>query len=189
MPLRRLRIDYRSRPLHERDCPRDPMVLAPAFARELRQINPDVVASQVRPLEAYLRDSVAPRRFSVLLMGAFAMAAVVLALTGIYAVIMYSVSQRAREIGIRIALGASRSNIVRLVMGEGARLIVIGLLLGTALAAGLMRLLSSMLFGLNRNDAATFGQVLVAVTIAALVACALPSIRALKFGSRGVNSE
>jgi ABC-type antimicrobial peptide transport system permease subunit len=92
---------------------------------------------------------------------------------------MYSVSQRAREIGIRIALGASRSNIVRLIMGEGAQLIIIGLLLGTAMAIGLMRLLSAMLFGLNTNDPATFGQVLVVVTIASLLACALPSVRAL----------
>ena len=94
-------------------------------------------------MDHYLSDAVAPRRFSLSLMAAFALAALALAVTGIYAVVMYSVSQRAREIGIRVALGATRSNIVRLVMGHGIRFILIGLVLGIAMAAGVTRLLST----------------------------------------------
>ena len=108
----------------------DPMNLATSLAREVRRIDPEVVASQIRPMDHYLSDAVAPRRFSLSLMAAFALAALALAITGIYAVVMYSVSQRAREIGIRVALGASRSNIVRLVMGHGIRFILIGLCVG-----------------------------------------------------------
>ena len=120
-------------------------------------------------------------------MAAFAAAALVLAVTGIYAVVMYAVSQRAREIGIRIALGARGSNIVRLVMGEGARYIVIGLASGVAMASVLMRLVSTMLFGLAAGDPVTFGQVAAVVAIASLLACAVPTIRALRTDPAGVS--
>jgi putative ABC transport system permease protein len=157
--------------------PGDPMSLAPALAREVRRIDPDVVASQIRPLDRYLSDAVAPRRFSVSLMGAFALAALFLALTGIYAVVMYSVSQRAREIGIRLALGASRSNIVRLVMGHGVRYVLVGLAVGIGAALAVTRLLSTMLFGLPPTDVTTLGQVGALVALMALAACALPTLR------------
>src|SRR5262249_25996580 len=120
----------------------DPMALAAPFVRELRRVAPDVVASQVRPLEQNLIDAVAPRRFSVSLMAAFGLAALVLAATGIYAVITYSISQRAREIGIRMALGARNANILRLVVGEGARFVLVGLGSGVAMAVGVMRLVT-----------------------------------------------
>jgi hypothetical protein len=163
--------------------------LATTFVRELRQVDSEVVASQIRPLERNLFDSVAPRRFSVSLMTAFAVAALVLAVTGIYAVIMYSVSQRAREIGIRIALGARRSNIMRLVMGEGARYIIVGLVFGIAMAAGLMRLVSTMLFGVTAGDVATFGQVSAIVAVVSFLACAVPTVRALRPGSIALHTE
>jgi predicted permease len=167
----------------------DPMSLAGSIAREVRHVDSDVVASQVRPWDQYVRESIAPRRFSVSLMGAFALAALMLAVTGIHAVIMYSVSQRAREIGIRVALGARRSNIVTLVMGEGAQFVIAGLLMGTAMAAGLMQLLSSTLFGLTAGDASTFAQVAIVVAVASLVACAVPTARALKLGSASLATE
>ncbi len=155
----------------------NPMSLAPGLAREVRRIDADVVASQIRPMERYLSDAVAPRRFSVSLMAAFALAALALALTGIYAVVMYTVSQRAREIGIRVALGASHANIVRLLMGHGVRYVIIGLAAGVSMAAGVTRLLSSMLFGVLATDAVTFGQVVAVVAVVSVVACALPTIR------------
>ena len=128
-------------------------------------------------MDHYLSDAVAPRRFSLSLMAAFALAALTLAITGIYAVVLYSVSQRAREIGIRVALGASQSSIVRLVMGQGIRFVVIGIVLGMAMAVGATRLLSSMLFGLAATDAVTFGQVAVVVAGVSVLACAVPTAR------------
>jgi len=156
----------------------DPMNLAASLSKEVRRIDPEVAASQIRPMDRYLSDAVAPRRFSLSLMAAFAVTALALAITGIYAVVMYSVSQRTREIGIRVALGASRSNIVRLVMGHGIRFILIGLVSGIAMAAGATRLLSSMLFGVAATDAATFGQVAAVVSAVSLLACAVPTARA-----------
>src|SRR5262249_46563875 len=141
-------------------------------------IDPDVVASQIRPLDRYLSDAVASRRFSVSLMAAFALAALLLAITGIYAVVMYSMSQRAREIGIRVALGASRPSIVRLVMGHGVRFVAFGLAAGIATAAGIARLMSTMLFGLAATDASTFGEVTVVIAAMSVAACALPAARA-----------
>jgi putative ABC transport system permease protein len=159
----------------------EPAALANALTQEVRRVDAEVAASQVRPMESYLADAVAPRRFSLWLMAAFAAAAMVLAVTGIYAVITYSVSQRARELAIRIALGASRSAIIRVVMGPGIRLIVIGLTAGVAMALGAARLLSTMLFGVAGTDPATFAQVGVFVTIAALIACAIPAARVRRF--------
>src|SRR4029079_5164182 len=98
-------------------------------------------------MERSLYDAVAPRRFSLTLMAAFAMAALALALTGIYAVVAYSVSQRAREIGTRIALGDTRASIVRRVVGHGVRFVTIGLVAGFAMAVGAARLLSTTFFG------------------------------------------
>jgi ABC-type antimicrobial peptide transport system permease subunit len=158
----------------------DPTTLATRLAGEVRRIDPEVAASQIRPLARYLSDAVAPRRFNVSLLAAFAVAALVLAITGIYAVVMYSVSQRAREIGIRMALGARRSSIVRLVMGHGIRAIVIGLVAGTAMAAGATRLLAAMLFGVAATDAATFVQVAAIVATMSVFACVVPAARAAR---------
>jgi predicted permease len=155
----------------------DPMNLAASLARDVRRIDPEVVASQIRPMDHYLSDAVAPRRFSLSLMSAFAVAALGLAITGIYAVVMYSISQRAREIGIRVALGASRLHIVRLVMGHGIRFILLGLAVGIAMAIGVTRLLSTMLFGLAATDAMTFGQVAAVVAAVSILACAVPTAR------------
>jgi putative ABC transport system permease protein len=155
---------------------RDPMSLAPSLASEVRRIDPDVVASQIRPLNRYLSDALAQRRFSVSLMAAFALAALALAITGIYAVVMYSVSQRGREIGIRLVLGATRTNIVRLVVGRGLLFVIIGLAVGTTVALAATRLMSTMLFGLTATDVATFSEVAILVAALSVVACALPTI-------------
>jgi putative ABC transport system permease protein len=134
--------------------------------------------AQIKPLDRYLSDTVAPRRFSLSLMAAFALTALALAITGIYAVVMYSVSQRAREISIRVALGASRANIVRLVMGHGIRFILIGLVAGIAMAAGATHLIAAMFFGVAATDAATIAQVVVFVAAVSVIACAVPTARA-----------
>jgi putative ABC transport system permease protein len=165
------------------------MNLANDLAREVRRIDPDVVASQIRPMDHYLSDAVAPRRFSLSMMAVFAVAALALALTGVYAVVLYSVSQRAREIGIRIALGASRSSILRLLMGRGMRFILIGVGLGIAMAIGATRLVSTMLFGVAATDVVTFGQVAVVVAVVSGIACAVPTARLRKLVAGVLRAE
>jgi putative ABC transport system permease protein len=167
----------------------DPAAFATLFVRELRRIDPDVVASDISPMESSLSEAVAPRRFNVSLMAAFGLAALALAVTGIYAVIVYSVRQRAREIGIRIALGARRSNIIRLVVGDGARFIVMGLAGGIAIAVGLAQLVSTMLFGITSWDVATFVEVSVLVALVSLLACAGPALRVSSQGGVALKAE
>jgi predicted permease len=156
----------------------DPMTLGNSLASAVRRVDPEVVAAQIKPLDRYLTDTVAPRRFSLSLMAAFALTALALAITGIYAVVTYSVSQRAREIGIRVALGAGRANIVRLVMGHGIRFILVGLMVGIAIAAGATQLIASMFFGVAATDVATIAQVVVFVAAVSVIACAVPTARA-----------
>jgi putative ABC transport system permease protein len=155
----------------------DPRSIVESVTKIVRGIDPDVAASQVWPLDRYLSDAFAPRRFSLSLIAGFAFAALALALTGIYAVVTYSVSQRAREIGIRVALGASRANVITLVLSQGLRFVVIGVGLGAAIAIAAARLLSSMLFGISAHDAVTVGQVVVVVTVMAVIACGVPTAR------------
>ena len=147
------------------------------LAREVRRLDPEVAASQIRPMEQYLADAVAPRRFSLSLMVAFAGAAMTLAIIGIYAVVAYSISQRAREIGIRMALGASRASVVTFVMRQGVGFILGGLVAGVAMALGVTRFVSTMLYGLAATDAASFVEVAVVVLVASMVACAVPAAR------------
>jgi len=167
----------------------EPMRLAPSLAGEVGKTDPDVIASQIRPMDRYLTDAMAPRRFSLSLMAAFALAALALAVTGIYAVVSYSISQRAREFGIRIALGASRSSLVRLVVGQRFRSVLAGLVVGLMISFGVTRLLSTMLFGVSATDAATFIQVAVIVTAASAVACAVPTTRAGRPGTSVLKAE
>ncbi len=158
----------------------DPRNLEPQLTAAIRAVDPAVAAAQVRPFASYLSASVAPRRFSLLLLEIFGAAALALAVTGIYAVISYNVSQRAKEIGIRIALGARRGDIVRLVMRHGALSTIAGLLFGIVLAIGATRALSSMLFGLTATDVATFAQVAAVVAVVAGLACVTPAWRAAR---------
>ena len=156
----------------------DPSNLATTLAAEVRRLDPEVAASQIRPMVSYLSDTVAPRRFSLSLMAGFAGAALLLAIVGIYSVVAYSVSQRAREIAIRLALGATRSTIARLVLGHGVRFIAVGLIVGVALAVGAMQLVRTMLFGVAPLDTTTFAQVTVLVLAVSVAACTVPSARA-----------
>ena len=167
----------------------DPMSLASSLAAAVRRIDPDVVPARIRPMDRYLSDALAPRRFSVSLMAAFALAALALAITGIYAVVRYSVSQRAREIGIRVALGASRGKIVRLIMGREIRSIVIGLVAGIAMSAEATRLLSTMLFGLSPTDFMTFAQVAGVVGAVSMLTCVVPTVRAERLVARVLQAE
>jgi putative ABC transport system permease protein len=155
----------------------EPMNLAASLVRQVRRVDPDVAASQVQPLGRYVSDALAPRRFSLWLMAAFAIAALGLALTGIYAVVMYSVTQRQREMGIRMALGATRWSIIRLVTGQGMRFVLAGVALGLGLAAAMTRLLSTMLFGVSASDPVTLSQIAAVVAVMSVPACVLPAAR------------
>jgi len=130
----------------------EPMSVAGAFRDEVRKIDADVPASSTRTLEQYLAQAVAPRQFDLEVVGIFGGTALLLAMLGIYAVISYSVAQRASEIGVRMALGAQRGQVFRLVTSEGLRLVVTGVLVGLLPAIALTGLMKSMLFGVNTTD-------------------------------------
>ncbi len=163
----------------------DPMDLATSLAREVRRMDPEVVASQIRPMDRYLSDAVAPRRFSLSLMAAFALAALALAITGIYAVVTYSVGQRARELAIRSALGARRSDLLLLVVRQGGTPALSGIALGLSAAFAISRTLSTMLFGLSAVDPTTFAVVPLGLLLVALAACLGPGLRASRAASSG----
>ena len=125
-------------------------------------------------------DSIASQRFSVILLGAFAGLALLLAGTGIYGVLSYLVGQRTREIGVRMALGAQRLDVLRMVLQDGARMTLAGTAIGIVAALGLTRLMASMLFGVKPTDPITFGLVAVVLCGVALLAGYVPARRAAK---------
>jgi putative ABC transport system permease protein len=158
----------------------DPLSSGEAFRRELRSLDPDVPASDLRSMEQYLASSLAPRRFTLSLMGVFAASALLLAFLGVYGVVAYSVSQRSREIGLRLALGAHRADIHRLILGQGLRLVLAGLAVGLLGTAASTRLLSGLLFGVSSTDPQTFVGVPLLLAGAAMLACYLPARRAAR---------
>ncbi len=156
----------------------DPARLGPAVRAQIRSLDIHVPISQVATMETVISDSIASRRFTTLLLGGFAALALGLAGIGIYGVIAYGVSQRAFEIGLRVALGASRGSVVRLVMGEGARMTVAGVAIGLIGAYAVDRLLRALLVGVTPFDPATIALVIASLIIVAALACALPARRA-----------
>jgi putative ABC transport system permease protein len=155
-----------------------PEALARTAGEAVASVDPGLTAAAIRPMEQVLAESVAQPRFNVVLVSAFACLALALAGLGVYGVMSYSVAQRVREIGIRLALGASRGEVVRQVTGEGLRLAGAGIGVGLLGAAAATRLLEALLFEVRPLDLATFlgsGVVLAAI---ALVASALPAARA-----------
>jgi ABC-type antimicrobial peptide transport system permease subunit len=124
--------------------------------------------------------SVFLRRYPSLLIGSFAALAMILAVVGLYGLISYSVSQRTRELGIRIALGAQSGDVVRLVVGEGARLTMMGVGVGVLAALSLTRLMRSLLYGVSAVDPSIFGSVALLLTVVAAMACYVPARRAMR---------
>jgi putative ABC transport system permease protein len=158
----------------------DPLAMAAAARKQVAAIDPDQPIYSVKTIEQLRDDSVAPRRLSLLLLGVFAAVALTLASIGVYGVMSYSVTHRAHELGIRMALGAQRGDVVKLVTKEGMTLAGVGLVLGLAGAFGLTRLMSTMLFGVTATDPLTFGTISVFLGIVALLACYVPAHRATK---------
>ncbi len=157
---------------------RDPAALAPQIRGIVRSLDAQVPIDRVAPMETVVASSIASRRFTTVLLGGFAALALTLAGIGIYGVISYGVSQRTYEIGVRMALGATASSVVRLVMAEGVNMTVAGLALGVAGAAVVDRSLDSLLIGITASDPATFSGVVAILIAVAACACAIPARRA-----------
>ena len=158
----------------------DPVSHVDAIRDAIRQIDPAVPVYDVRTLDDLLSESFGPRRFNMYLLGSFAAVALVLACVGLFGVLAYLVSQRTRDIGIRLALGATRRDVVRLIVGQGMVLAVGGAVLGVAGALGSARLMQSLLFSVSPRDPLTFAAVPLALIAVALVACYLPARRAMR---------
>jgi putative ABC transport system permease protein len=157
-----------------------PQPLVAAVREQIQSIDPDLAVSGVQSLDHLVSDSVGQPRLLTALVGAFAAFALLLAAIGIYGVMAYSVSHRMREMGIRMALGAAPRDIVRLVVGQGMRLVLAGILIGFVASLWLTKFLASQLFGTQPKDPATFALVALGLALVALAACLIPARRAMR---------
>lgn len=158
----------------------DPLALTAAVRDQVRSLDREQPLAEVFSMDQLLSRSGSGSRFQALMLGLFAGLALVLAAIGIYGVIAFAVVQRTREIGVRCALGAGRREIIGLILGHGARLILVGMILGLAGAFGLTRFLSSLLFNVSASDPLTFLVVAASLGIVALAACYVPARRAAR---------
>jgi putative ABC transport system permease protein len=158
----------------------DPGAIVPQLRAAIRGIDPDVPLSAIQSVESILYDSVSGPRLRTQLIVGFASVALVLALVGLYGMLAYSVTQRSREMGIRIALGAQPANVFGLVVRQGMTLVTIGVALGIGAAFGATRLLRAQLFGVGATDPSVFVGVAIALTLAGLIACIVPARRATR---------
>src|SRR5438876_1049191 len=149
-------------------------------AREiLHQMNPEI-PPRFRTFSQVYSESLGSRRFNLLLIGFFAAIALLLATAGVFGVMAYSVSRRTREIGVRVALGARPRDVLAMVLGQGLRTVLIGVVIGVAGALVLTRFAQSLLFGVSATDPLTLGSMILLLTSAALLACYIPARRAAK---------
>jgi putative ABC transport system permease protein len=158
----------------------NPASLTSAVREVVQSIDKDQPVFAISTMEELVRNSVATRRMTLVLLGLFSGLALILGAIGIYGVISYSVAQRTHEIGIRMALGAPRGDVFRLVVGEGLKLAGVGIAIGIAAAFGLARLMSSLLYGISATDFETFMGVAVLLALVALLACYVPARRAMR---------
>ena len=152
--------------------------LAPLIGQAVRAVDPNVGVDAILPMSQLVANSVARPRFSMMLLAVFAGVAGLLAIIGIYGVLAYAVAQRTHEMGVRMALGARRIDVLSLVLRRGAVLSAVGIALGLAGAAAASRLVQGLLFGVTPLDGATFATVSVTFGMAAMLACYLPARRA-----------
>ena len=158
----------------------DPAGLAEAVRRAVRAVNPDAPVFRVRTMEDVISASTAAGRFNTILMTVFAVVALLMAAIGLYGVMSYSVTQRTHEIGVRMALGAQKRDVSRLVVGQGMILTLAGVVLGLGAAYALTRFMATLLFGISPTDPVTFAVIALLLTVIAFVACYLPARRATK---------
>jgi len=158
----------------------DPTAIMKLIRPAVKQTDPGEVIYGVQTMDDVLAGSLAARRLSMILLGIFAALALALSCVGIYGVISYVVGQRTHEIGVRMALGAQSGDVMRMVVGEGAKMALMGVAAGLAGAFGLTELMANQLFGVTAHDPLTFGAVAILLTLVALVACYLPARRAVR---------
>jgi putative ABC transport system permease protein len=158
----------------------DPTTLATAAIGEIHRNNPALPVTEIQTLDDMLAVSVAPRHFSMLLLTLFSVMALVLATVGVYGVMSYAVSQRTREIGVRMALGAQQHDVLRMVVGRGARLTLAGIVLGLAGSFAVTRWLGSLLYQVRPTDPVTFLGVPILFILVALLASYIPARRAAR---------
>jgi ABC-type antimicrobial peptide transport system permease subunit len=157
-----------------------PQAVSESLRAASQQFDSRQVLYEFRPMTKVVSDSIAAQRFTMILLGVFAALAVVLSAVGMFGVISYVTGQRTQEIGIRLALGAQRSDVLRLVLGHGMRVALLGVAIGLAAALGLTRLMASRLYGVSANDPLTFAGVATLLTFVALAACYVPARRAMR---------
>jgi putative ABC transport system permease protein len=158
----------------------DPQNMVAAVKREVQELDRNLPIYNIKTMGQYLAESVERRRFIMLLLAVFAGVGLLLAVVGLYGVMSYAVSQRTHEIGIRVALGAQSSDVLKLIVGQGMLLTLVGIVIGLAAAYGLTRMMSSLLFGVGASDPWTFAGVAALLVGIALLACYLPARRATK---------
>jgi len=154
--------------------------VAAGIRQAVRSIDKNLPVTDIESLNDALGQSISQERFRTFLLGSFSAIALVLAAVGIFGVISYSASQRTHEIGIRIALGAGRRDVLRLILGQGTKLALSGLGIGVVAAVLLMRLMSSLLYSISATDPVTFASVTVILLSVALIACYIPARRAMR---------
>ncbi|HET9479962.1 MAG TPA: ABC transporter permease, partial [Pyrinomonadaceae bacterium] len=158
----------------------EPESLAPALRQSVAEVDRTVPVSEVQTMEHIVSESVTQPRFNLFLLGLFGGIALLLSAAGIYGVTAYTVTQRTHELGIRLALGAQVTDVLKLVLGQGMAVIGIGLVIGLAAAFALLRLMRSLLFGVGENDPLTFATITLVLLLVALLACYVPARRATK---------
>ena len=158
----------------------DPHGLVSAVRNEVHGMDPELPVFNVKTMDEYISATVAAPRFNTTLLGIFASVALVLTIVGLYGVMSYSVAQRTNEIGIRMALGAQTRDVLRLIVSQGFKLVLLGLGIGLVGAFAVMRVISSLLFGVTSNDPLTFVTVALLLALVALLACYIPARRATR---------
>src|SRR5262249_37429590 len=156
----------------------DATTVAAAVRNVVQTLDPQQPAGEVRTLDSLVGNSIARQRFNTLLLAVFAVVALSLSAIRIYVVVAYSVKQRTHELGVRVALGASARDVLKLVLGRGMKLVLAGVGIGLLGALALTRLLKTLLFGVSATDPLTFAVIALSLALVALVACYLPARRA-----------
>jgi putative ABC transport system permease protein len=156
----------------------DPASVGPEIRAIVKSIDSKIAVQDVQPLDAIVSEMTAQRRLNTILLGGFAVVATLLAIVGLYGVMAYSVQQRTRELGVRLALGATGSNVMRLVLREGLQLVAIGLVLGLAGALASSSLLAKILYHVQPTDPATLTSIALMTLVVSAIACAVPALRA-----------